>query len=152
MIAYACFIIVCIIDDFKITSSYYELQVLQRRQDGSLNFYRTWTEYAAGFGDISGEFWQGNSDIHFITTLRKFSLRIELESFEGEKRFAEYDEFALEDITNSFILRLGEYRFDSDAGTSHFTITKQCMCPERIWCVLQCGMDDGSFKVTNMVP
>ena len=36
-------------------------QVIQRRQDGSEDFFRTWDDYAAGFGNRNGEFWLGRS-------------------------------------------------------------------------------------------
>ena len=42
--------------------------VFQRRQDGSVNFYRNWTDNENGFdGNLTGEFWLGPSKIHCLT-------------------------------------------------------------------------------------
>ncbi|KAJ8307450.1 hypothetical protein KUTeg_015534 [Tegillarca granosa] len=35
--------------------------VIQKRFDGSVNFYRTWKEYRNGFGNVTGEYWLGDS-------------------------------------------------------------------------------------------
>ncbi|KAI8503909.1 hypothetical protein Bbelb_179770 [Branchiostoma belcheri] len=42
--------------------------VMQRRQDGSVDFYnRTWEDYRRGFGNLWREFWFGNDKIHLLT-------------------------------------------------------------------------------------
>lgn len=41
--------------------------VLQRRLNGSVDFYRGWNDYKHGFGDLNSEFWLGNEKIHQLT-------------------------------------------------------------------------------------
>lgn len=41
--------------------------VIQRRFDGSENFYRNWQQYKDGFGKLQREFWFGNQNIHALT-------------------------------------------------------------------------------------
>ena len=41
--------------------------VIQRRMDGSTNFYRNWQQYKVGFGQLHREFWLGNDNIHLLT-------------------------------------------------------------------------------------
>ena len=52
--------------------------VIQRRINGSVDFYRNWTDYVYGFGDLDGEFWYGLEKIHCLTTRDDVELRIEI--------------------------------------------------------------------------
>ena len=52
--------------------------VIQRRINGSVDFYRNWTDYVYGFGDLDEEFWYGLEKIHCLTTRDDVELRIEL--------------------------------------------------------------------------
>ena len=38
--------------------------VIQRRLDGSVDFYRYWSDYTSGFGDTGGEYWIGKLVCH----------------------------------------------------------------------------------------
>ncbi|XP_022103959.1 ficolin-2-like [Acanthaster planci] len=60
--------------------------VFQRRQDGSVDFYRNWTEYQSGFGDLSGEFWLGNDNLAKLTSDDSheiWELRVDLGDWEN---------------------------------------------------------------------
>ena len=71
--------------------------VFQRRQDGSVDFYRIWNDYKSGFGNLLGEFWQGNDKIHRMTAATPHKLRVDMEDFEFNTRYAEYRSFSIAD-------------------------------------------------------
>ncbi|CAG2200922.1 unnamed protein product [Mytilus edulis] len=48
--------------------------VIQRRQDGTTNFYRSWSEYKKGFGSPDRNVWLGNDNIHAITSIGDYEL------------------------------------------------------------------------------
>ncbi|XP_069487411.1 fibrinogen alpha chain-like [Ambystoma mexicanum] len=67
--------------------------LIQQREDGSLNFNRTWAEFKEGFSNLDGngrgELWLGNEYIHLLTQ-RETVLRVELEDWAGVEAYAEY--------------------------------------------------------------
>ncbi|XP_028442331.1 mucin-2-like [Perca flavescens] len=84
--------------------------LLQRRQDGSVSFNRTWAEYRSGFGELDGgEFWLGNNMIHLLTRDRDMVLRVELEDFNGVMEYAEYEQFRVASERMRYRLTVGGY-------------------------------------------
>lgn len=67
--------------------------MIQNRQDGSVDFNRTWQEYRDGFGSLQGEHWLGNLALHALTSTSQHQLRIELEDWHQQKRQATYNNF-----------------------------------------------------------
>ena len=83
---------------------------MQRRKDGSVDFYRGWNDYKKGFGDLKGEFFLGLDKIYRLTNQTKNRLRIDLEDFEGSSAHAEYEYFAIGSESDNYRLsRLGNY-------------------------------------------
>ncbi|XP_046861533.1 angiopoietin-related protein 7-like [Xenia sp. Carnegie-2017] len=90
--------------------------VFQRRQDGSVNFYRGWKDYKHGFGDLTSEFWLGLDKIYRLTSARRNKLRVDLRDWSGNKRYAEYDYFAVKNENKKYQLSIGKY--SGNAGDS----------------------------------
>jgi len=93
--------------------------VIQRRDDygeNRENFNRDWDDYKSGFGDPDREFWLGNENIYMLTNAEDYSLRVELEDFEGNKRYAEYSSFKLYSEREQYKLEIGGYT--GNAGDS----------------------------------
>jgi len=93
--------------------------VIQRRDDYGEereNFNRDWDDYKSGFGDPEMEFWLGNENIYMLTNAEDYSLRVELEDFEGNVRYAEYSSFKLYSEREQYKLEIGGYT--GDAGDS----------------------------------
>ncbi|CAH6777109.1 angiopoietin-4 [Phodopus roborovskii] len=69
--------------------------LIQRRQDGSTSFQRTWEEYKEGFGNVAGEHWLGNEAVHHLTSRTAHLLRVELHDWEGRQTSIQYEHFQL---------------------------------------------------------
>uniref|UniRef100_A0A672PZN7 Microfibril associated protein 4 n=1 Tax=Sinocyclocheilus grahami TaxID=75366 RepID=A0A672PZN7_SINGR len=89
--------------------------VIQRRMDGSVNFYRPWKEYKTGFGATEGEYWLGNNSP--LTRKRKYMLRVDLEDFEGRKGSALYSSFSVDPEADGYKLHVSGFT-DGGAGDS----------------------------------
>ncbi|KAL9967657.1 hypothetical protein ACROYT_G025937 [Oculina patagonica] len=83
--------------------------VFQRRQDGSVDFYRGWNDYKAGFGQLTAEFWLGNDMIHRLTASRPSTLRVELEDWNGVKVYAKYGTSNIGDEQAQYRLEVDSY-------------------------------------------
>ncbi|XP_019638911.1 PREDICTED: fibrinogen-like protein 1 [Branchiostoma belcheri] len=93
--------------------------VIQRRQDGSVDFYnRTWEDYSRGFGNLWREFWLGNDKIHLLTNQGGYILNVKLEVFKNcascpfkkpPVSYMQYDSFSVENAQALYKLHLGSY-------------------------------------------
>ena len=83
--------------------------IFQRRIDGSEDFYREWSDYKNGFGNLSGEFWLGLDKIHRLSASGQNVLRVDLESFENETRYATFETFLLGNESVDYILNIDQY-------------------------------------------
>ena len=83
--------------------------IFQRRVDGSENFFRDWKDYKNGFGNLSGEFWLGLDKIHRLSESGQNVLRVDLKSFEGQKRYARFGTFTVGNENEDYILRISQY-------------------------------------------
>uniref|UniRef100_A0A665TR43 Fibrinogen C domain containing 1 n=1 Tax=Echeneis naucrates TaxID=173247 RepID=A0A665TR43_ECHNA len=69
--------------------------VIQRREDGSVNFFRGWEAYRDGFGTTRGEHWLGLQRIFSLTRFGGFELRIDMADFDNATAFAHYGDFSV---------------------------------------------------------
>ena len=90
--------------------------VFQRRKDGSVDFYRNWKDYKAGFGDLEGEFWLGLDKLHHLTASVRNDLRIDLQDLQNNKKYAKYSEFIVGSEGSGY--RLTSDGYTGSAGDS----------------------------------
>ena len=83
--------------------------VVQRRQDGSVDFDRTWVEYEEGFGNLDGEFWYGLYPLHCLTNQGQWQLRIDFTFSSGTKSYLFYDKFAIGSASNQYKLSISGF-------------------------------------------
>ncbi|XP_065364936.1 fibrinogen-like protein 1 isoform X2 [Calliphora vicina] len=93
-----------------------------RREDGTENFNRSWTDYVKGFGNPAREYWIGLENLYALTNnFGSQELNVYVENFEGVTKFARYDNFAIDSATEKYKLKtLSRYW-----GTAGDSMTRQ---------------------------
>nr|XP_034316288.1 ficolin-2 [Crassostrea gigas] len=88
--------------------------VFQRRQDGSEDFYRTWTDYKNGFGNLSSEFWLGNDKLHHLLSQGTYEMRMDMVDFDNQTRYVKYSSFNVGDESTKYTVTLSGFSGDVD--------------------------------------
>ena len=85
-------------------------QVVQRRQDGSVDFNRSWGEYEDGFGRLTGEFWYGLRALHCLTGQGGWEMRMDIKLANGTNIILQYEQFKVASATHKYKLTVGGFR------------------------------------------
>ncbi|XP_071785706.1 ficolin-2-like [Asterias amurensis] len=83
--------------------------VFQRRKDGSVDFFLDFANYSRGFGNLEGEFWLGNDNLHRLTAQGEYELRVDLSDFQNESSYANYESFSIADESDNYRLTVRGY-------------------------------------------
>ena len=92
--------------------------VFQRRINGTENFFRSWTEYVSGFGDINGEHWLGLHKLYRLT-VSSSHLRVDLADFDDILKYSKYTTFRVADSATKFRLTVTGYSGTAGDGLSY---------------------------------
>jgi len=94
--------------------------VIQRRQDGSVDFNRDYVDYEDGFGSLIGEFWYGLRAIHCLTNQGQWELRIDYTFTNGTKGYLSYSYFRVWSATEKYKLTISGFSgVTSDPFSTH---------------------------------
>ena len=81
--------------------------VFQRREDGSVDFFRDWQDYKTGFGYPDGEFWLGLDALHNLTSEADYDLRIDFTTVKGLRYHVVYKNFSVDSESQLYRLHVG---------------------------------------------
>ena len=84
--------------------------VVQRRQDGSVDFNKTWLEYEDGFGKLTGEFWYGLRALHCLTGQDGWEMRMDIRLANGTNIFLQYEQFKVASAKDKYKLTVGGFQ------------------------------------------
>ncbi|XP_053386973.1 ficolin-2-like [Mercenaria mercenaria] len=85
----------------------YGWTVFQKRFNGSVDFYRNFTEYTDGFGNLRGEFWLGLRYIEEMTSQYESELRLDVVAADSSHAYEVFQNFSLSKYPK-YTLHLGK--------------------------------------------
>ena len=89
--------------------------VFQKRKNGKQHFDQGWSAYVSGFGDPEWEYWLGLERIHCLTAaVFRAELRVDMADFEGNRKYAQYNFFSVNNNLTNYTMNFGTY--SGDAG------------------------------------
>ncbi len=77
-----------------------------------LSFKRPWVEYEEGFGDLSGEFWYGLKNMHYLTSREPMEVEVELSKTDGTKLLLSYGAFRVDGPSTSYTLHVSDKQYE----------------------------------------
>jgi len=104
--------------------------VFHKRFDGSQNFNQNFSTYETGFGNLDSEHWLGLIPLHELTKVGNHVLRVEMEDFDGNEAYAEYQDFAI-GAGPGYVIRIGKYNGTAGNSLSAFTNKRKFSTPDR---------------------
>ena len=95
--------------------------VVQRRQDGNVDFNRGWVDYEDGFGSLTGEFWYGLRPLHCLTNQGQWEMRIDFTLTDGTKSYISYSSFKIGPASSNYQLSISGFNgiTSSDPFSDH---------------------------------
>ena len=93
--------------------------VIQRRQDGSVDFNRTWLEYENGFGKLTGEFWYGLRALHCLTGQGGWEMRMDIKLADGTNIFLQYEQFKVSSAKDKYKLIVSGFQGTTTDPMTH---------------------------------
>ena len=84
--------------------------VIQRNKNNtSVDFNKSWTDYEKGFGDFNREFWYGLEEIHCLTQRGQWEMRADYQFSNGTRSYLHYKQFRIESATVKYQLIVDGY-------------------------------------------
>ncbi|XP_067929130.1 microfibril-associated glycoprotein 4-like [Watersipora subatra] len=91
--------------------------VFQKRFNGSIDFYRNWTEYKSGFGNIAGEHWLGLTKLYALTRSNQ-KLNILVRASNNSTQSGTWASFFIHNENDNYRLQVSDDGYEGSLGES----------------------------------